>query len=55
MCVSMPTLGTKRDYRIGTVVPTPGAAPSLAGARQVLAGYLRAFPDLHLTIDTLLA
>jgi len=37
------------------VVHAPGAAPGLAGARQVLGGYLRAFPDLHLSIDTLLA
>jgi predicted ester cyclase len=37
------------------VVHAPGAPAGLAGARQVLASYLSAFPDLHLTIDTLLA
>jgi predicted ester cyclase len=36
------------------VVHAPGAAPGLAGARQVLARYFTAFPDFHLTIDTLL-
>jgi predicted ester cyclase len=40
---------------LDVVVHAPGAAPGLDGARQVLAGYLSAFPDLHLTIDTLLA
>ena len=33
----------------------PGAAPGLACAQQLLASYVSAFPDLHLTIDTLLA
>ena len=37
------------------VVHAPGAAPGLVGAQQLLAGYLSAFPDLHLSIDTLLA
>src|SRR5438067_1399012 len=37
------------------VVHAPGAAPGLVGAQQLLAGYFSAFPDLHLSIDTLLA
>ena len=37
------------------VVHAPGLPAGLAGARQVLAGYLSAFPELHLTIDMLLA
>jgi len=37
------------------VVHAAGVPPGLAGARQALANYLSAFPDLHLTIDTLLA
>jgi predicted ester cyclase len=37
------------------VVHARGVPPGLAGARQDLASYLNAFPDLHLTIDTLLA
>ena len=37
------------------VVHAPGVAPGLAGAQQLLASYFRAFPDLHLAIDTLLA
>ena len=37
------------------VMHAPGVPAGLAGARQLVAGYLRAFPDLHLCIDTLLA
>ena len=37
------------------VVHVPGVAAGLAGAHHVLTTYVRAFPDLHLTIDTLLA
>jgi len=37
------------------VVHAPGVASGLAGAQQLLASYFSAFPDLHLTIDTLLA
>ncbi len=37
------------------VVHAAGVPPGLAGARQALANYLTAFPDLHLTMDTLLA
>jgi predicted ester cyclase len=37
------------------IVHGPGAAPGLLGARQVLAGYVHALPDLHLTIEALLA
>jgi predicted ester cyclase len=37
------------------VVHAAGVPPGLASAHQILANYLSAFPDLHLSIDTLLA
>ena len=37
------------------VVHLPDVPDGLVGARQLLASYFRAFPDLHLSIDTLLA
>ena len=37
------------------VVHALGLPAGVAGAWQLLGGYLSAFPDLHLTIDTLLA
>jgi predicted ester cyclase len=36
------------------VVHALGVPPGPAAARQALAGYIRVFPDLQLTIDTLL-
>jgi steroid delta-isomerase-like uncharacterized protein len=37
------------------VVHASDVAPGLTGAHQVLASYFRAFPDLHLTIEAVLA
>jgi steroid delta-isomerase-like uncharacterized protein len=37
------------------VVHAPGVPAGLAGAQQALVSYFHAFPDLHLSIDTLLA
>jgi predicted ester cyclase len=37
------------------IVHAPGVPAGLAGTWQLVASYLSAFPDLHLSIDTLLA
>jgi predicted ester cyclase len=40
---------------LDVVVHAPGAPAGLAGARQLVGSYVSAFPDFHLTIDTVLA